>query len=151
MVISVSTAGLPVLVFCNLIMTFDSLLVERGFGLLMYDMRAHGRSTGNFGTWGWLEVNDLNGAADYLMTRQEVDPNRIGAMGFSLGGQITIRGVSENDSIKAILVEDPSPAVLADHPMPQDFLSASYLTFLLFGWFTDCRALLAECHLQPVY
>ena len=103
------------------LMPVASILVKRGFGLLMYDMRAHGRSTGNLGTWGWMEVNDLNGAADYLMTRPEVHPNRIGALGFSLGGQITIRAVTENDSIKAIIAEDPSPAVLADHLMPSGF------------------------------
>jgi pimeloyl-ACP methyl ester carboxylesterase len=103
------------------LMHIASVLAERGFGLLMYDMRAHGRTTGNLGTWGWLEVNDLNGAADYLLTRPEVDQNRIGALGFSLGGQITIRAVAENNSIKAIIAEDPSPAILADHPMPTEF------------------------------
>jgi pimeloyl-ACP methyl ester carboxylesterase len=103
------------------LMHIASVLAERGFGLLMYDMRAHGRSTGDLGTWGWLEVNDLNGAADYLLKRPEVDQNRIGALGFSLGGQITIRAVAENNSIKAIIAEDPSPAILADHPMPTEF------------------------------
>lgn len=66
-------------------------------------------------------MNDLNGAADYLLTRPEVDQNRIGVLGFSLGGQITIRAVAENNSIKAIIAEDPSPAILADHPMPAGF------------------------------
>lgn len=111
------------------LMPVASILAERGFGLLMYDMRAHGRSTGNLGTWGWLEVNDLNGAADYLMTRPEVHPNRIGAMGFSLGGQVTIRAVSENESVKAVLAEDPSPAVLADHPMPTGFSLRKLINF----------------------
>ena len=103
------------------LMHIASVLAERGFGLLMYDMRAHGRSAGNLGTRGWLEVNDLNGAADYLLTRPEVDHNRIGAMGFSLGGQITIRAVAENKSIKAIIAEDPSPATLTDTPIPAGF------------------------------
>lgn len=103
------------------LMHIASVLAEREFGLLMYDMRAHGRSTGNLGTRGWLEVNDLNGAADYLLTRPEVDQNRIGAMGFSLGGQITIRAAAENNSIKAMIAEDPSPATLTDHPIPAWF------------------------------
>ena len=42
-----------------------AMLIEKGFGILMYEMRSHGRSSGNLGTWGWLEVNDLNDAADY--------------------------------------------------------------------------------------
>lgn len=102
-------------------MHIASVLAERGFGLLMYDMRAHGRSTGNLGTRGWLEVNDLNGAADYLLTRPQVNKNKIGAMGFFLGGQITVRAVAENKSIKAMIAEDPSPATLTDHPMLAGF------------------------------
>ena len=42
-------------------------------------------------------------------------------MGFSLGGQITIRAAAENNSIKAMIAEDPSPATLADHPMSPKF------------------------------
>lgn len=103
------------------LMQAASLLIDCGFGVMMYDMRAHGRSTGNLGTWGWLEVNDLTGAVDYLLTRPEVDPNRIGAMGFSLGGQVTIRTAAQNNYLKAVIAEDPAPAVLADHTMPTGF------------------------------
>lgn len=103
------------------LMPAASLLIENGFGVLMYDMRAHGRSTGNLGTWGWLEINDLNGAVDYLLERQDVSQNQIGALGFSLGGQVTIRAAAENTSIRAVIAEDPSPAVLADHPVPEGF------------------------------
>jgi fermentation-respiration switch protein FrsA (DUF1100 family) len=103
------------------LMPAASLLIEDGFGVFMYDMRAHGRSTGNLGTWGWLEVNDLNGAVDYLLERDEVDPNQIGALGFSLGGQVTIRAAAVNPAIRAVIAEDPSPAVLADHPIPEGF------------------------------
>jgi len=45
------------------LMPVASLLLESGYGVLMYDMRCHGRSTGSLGTWGWLETNDLHGAA----------------------------------------------------------------------------------------
>jgi pimeloyl-ACP methyl ester carboxylesterase len=103
------------------LMPAASLLIEKGFGVLMYDMRAHGRSSGNMGTWGWLEINDLNGAVDYLLERQDVAPDQIGAIGFSLGGQVTIRAAAENSSIRAVIAEDPSPAVLADHPIPPGF------------------------------
>jgi pimeloyl-ACP methyl ester carboxylesterase len=103
------------------VMPAAKVLAEKGFGVLIYDLRAHGRSSGNLGTWGWVEVNDLHGAIDYLLSRPDVDPNRIGAMGFSLGGQITIRAAVDNNSIRAVIAEDPSPAVLDDHPMATGF------------------------------
>ncbi|UCD97463.1 MAG: alpha/beta fold hydrolase [Chloroflexota bacterium] len=92
-----------------------SHLLDRGFGVLMYDLRAHGRSPGNISTWGWIEVNDLHGAVDFLQSREEVNPEQIGAMGYSLGGQITIRAAAENEGIRAIIAEDPSPASVDDH------------------------------------
>lgn len=103
------------------LMSAASLLIEDGFGVLMYDMRCHGRSTGSLGTWGWLEINDLNGAVDYLLEKPDVDHDHIGALGFSLGGQITLRAAAENTAIRAVIAEDPSPAVLADHPASEGF------------------------------
>jgi pimeloyl-ACP methyl ester carboxylesterase len=98
-----------------------SILAERGFGLLLYDLRCHGRSAGNLGTWGWQEIYDLLGAVEYLHSRAEIESIKIGAMGFSLGGQITIRAAAINDSIKAVIAEDPAAAVLTDHPMPSGY------------------------------
>lgn len=129
------------------LMHIASVLAERGFGLFMYDMRAHGRSTGNLGTRGWLEVNDLNGAVDYLLTRREVDQNRIGAMGFSLGGQITIRAVAENNSIKAIIAEDPIPATLTDHPMSAGFSFRKLINYP--ALWMDYRILSASSGVSP--
>jgi pimeloyl-ACP methyl ester carboxylesterase len=103
------------------LMPAASLLVEDGFGVLMYDLRAHGRSTGNLGTWGWLEINDLHGAVDFLMERQGINKRLIGALGFSLGGQIALRAAAENPAIRAVIAEDPSPAVLSDHAIPSGF------------------------------
>ncbi len=56
-----------------------------------------------------------------MLSRPDVDPNQIGGLGFSPGWQITIRAAAENNAIKAVSAEDPSPAVLVDHPMPQGF------------------------------
>ena len=103
------------------LMPAASLLLESGFGVLMYDMRCHGRSTGSLGTWGWLETNDLHGAVEFLLERPDVDPGQIGALGFSLGGQVTLRAAAKNPSIRAVIAEDPSPAVLADHPNSDSF------------------------------
>jgi dipeptidyl aminopeptidase/acylaminoacyl peptidase len=53
-------------------------------------MRNRGRSSGDAVTFGALEAPDIISAVDYLMTRSDVDPNRIGAMGLSLGAAATI-------------------------------------------------------------
>jgi pimeloyl-ACP methyl ester carboxylesterase len=93
------------------------LLINHGFGALMFDFRAHGRSAGDLSTWGWLETDDLLGALDALKQRPEVDPTRIGVLGFSLGGQVALRTAPGCERIRAVAAEGPSPAVLADHQL----------------------------------
>lgn len=89
-------------------------LARAGFGVLLYDCRAHGESQGETATRGWLEVNDLLGALAYLESRPDVDPERIGAFGLSVGGQVTIRVAATTGKIKAVATEGTPTATFAD-------------------------------------
>lgn len=97
------------------------ILSGAGFAVLMYDLRGHGRSQGQVSTWGWLEINDLLGAVDYLRRRADVDPMRIGALGFSLGGQISLRAAAQERWIRAVAAEGPPFATLSDHIIAPGF------------------------------
>ncbi len=90
-------------------------LVRAGYGVFMFDLRAHGSSDGNTCTYGRLEANDVAGAVDYLLTRPDVDADKIGALGISLGAQAVLRGALKTDNLRAIVMEGLGPAVLADH------------------------------------
>jgi pimeloyl-ACP methyl ester carboxylesterase len=96
-------------------------LGQCGFGVLLYDLRAHGRSQGGLSTWGWQEVSDLLGAFDYLNTRPEIHTHNIGIYGFSLGGQISLRAAAHERAIRAVVSDGTAPAVLADHAWPDGF------------------------------
>jgi pimeloyl-ACP methyl ester carboxylesterase len=65
------------------------LLSKQGFAVLLYELRGHGRSQADSNTWGWVEINDLLGAVEYLRSRPDLDPERIGAL--FAGGQISLR------------------------------------------------------------
>jgi fermentation-respiration switch protein FrsA (DUF1100 family) len=82
---------------------YADFLVRQGFSVLTYDMRNRGRSSGDAVTFGALEAPDIISAVDYLMTRPDVDPNRIGAMGLSLGAAATILAAAGDSRIKAVL------------------------------------------------
>ncbi len=59
-------------------------LIDHGYGVLMFDLRAHGESGGDqFSIW--QTGRDVQAAADYLKTRSDVQPDRIGALGLSAG------------------------------------------------------------------
>jgi pimeloyl-ACP methyl ester carboxylesterase len=80
-------------------------LARAGFGVLLYDIRTHGESADALSARGWLEANDVLGALTYLQTRPDADPDRIGAYGFSMGGQITLRAAAQSPAIRAVVVD----------------------------------------------
>ncbi|MBN1259954.1 MAG: alpha/beta fold hydrolase [Anaerolineae bacterium] len=90
-------------------------LATKGFGALMFDLRAHGSSEGDTCTAGWREVQDLLGAVDYVRNRPDVDEDKIGVLGLSLGAQIALRSAAQCEVIRGVVAEGPGPAVLADY------------------------------------
>ena len=80
-------------------------LNRAGFSVFTYDMRQRGTSGGDAVTIGALEQTDLVSVVDYLVTRPDVDANRIGALGVSLGASTTILAAAQDPRIKAV-VED---------------------------------------------
>lgn len=80
-----------------------NLLNRAGYSIFMFDFRASGKSEGKYITFGGREVADLEGAMEYLATRQDVDMTRVGALGFSMGGAVAILKSGELP-IKALVV-----------------------------------------------
>ncbi len=91
------------------------LLSRHGYGVLLYDERGSGESSGTR-TFGWLDAADVSLALDYLQNKAQVDPQRIGVLGFSIGGQIALRAASQTDRISAIVAEEPGFARISDAP-----------------------------------
>jgi fermentation-respiration switch protein FrsA (DUF1100 family) len=56
-------------------------------------------------TLGALEWIDLQSAVDYLETRDDVDPERIGAFGLSLGGSVAILAAAKDPRIRAVVAD----------------------------------------------
>jgi pimeloyl-ACP methyl ester carboxylesterase len=96
------------------------ILVRHGYGVLLYDLRGHGESGGDVRAFGWQDVEDVKTALEFLSDYEEVDPNRIGLLGFSIGGQIAIRATAEYEQIKAIIADDPSFVTIDDAPTPSN-------------------------------
>jgi pimeloyl-ACP methyl ester carboxylesterase len=92
-----------------------ALLAEHGFGVLLLDLRAHGESDGDLVSFGG---NDIIAALDYLKTRDDVDSNRIGAMGVSLGGLATIQAAAISQDIKAVVADGSAANAIRDLPRP---------------------------------
>ena len=85
-------------------------LHDAGFHVLMYDVRKHGESEDGPGlvSFGPLEKRDFVGAVAYLRSRPDVDGQRIGSLGVSMGGTIALYGAPDCQPIKAILALQPA-------------------------------------------
>ena len=93
-------------------------LARHGYGVLLYDLRAHGESGGDWRTYGWLDVKDVDAALVFLQNRADLDPERIGILGFSIGGQIALRAAAQSDRLKAVVADDPGFVKIEDAPPP---------------------------------
>jgi uncharacterized protein len=80
-------------------------LADRGYGLLLLDLRAHGDSEGTVSTLGIHEVRDVRSGVRYLQSRPEVDARRIGIFGGSLGGSVAIMSAAEIPELQAVVVD----------------------------------------------
>ncbi|MBU0598216.1 alpha/beta fold hydrolase [Patescibacteria group bacterium] len=81
-----------------------SFLNKRGYNILMFDFRASGESEGKFITFGQMEQYDLEGAVEFLKARHEVEMNKIGLLGFSMGGAVALMKSGDLPQIKAIVI-----------------------------------------------
>lgn len=77
-------------------------LHRAGFSVFTYAMRGCGGSGGSV-TFGALEQQDLISAVDYLTSRSDVDKERIGALGFSMGAGTTVLAAAHDARIKAVV------------------------------------------------
>jgi alpha-beta hydrolase superfamily lysophospholipase len=73
---------------------------RRGFDVLQFDFRAHGRSEGLHVSMGCYERLDLLGAVDLL---QSNGIEKIGVLGFSMGGAVAIGTAAQCPAITAVI------------------------------------------------
>lgn len=99
-----------------------AVLAGHGYGVLLFDARGHGRSGGRAMDFGWYGDRDARAAVSFLLSRPEVDPGRIGAVGLSMGGEEAIGAGAADARIRAVVAEGAVNRVSGD----KAFLSEAY-------------------------
>ncbi len=89
-------------------------LAKHGYGVLVFDRRGEGESEGDPNLFGWQGERDIHAAVAYLQTRPDVDPERIGGVGLSVGGEMMIEAAAESKELKAIVSEGASGRSVRD-------------------------------------
>ena len=80
-----------------------------GYHVLLFDLRNHGESAAHPPvTFGQGEAEDLLGAIAYLQTRPEVDAQRLGAIGFSIGANAILYALTQTEDLRAAIAVQPT-------------------------------------------
>ena len=79
------------------------MLVRHGYGVLVFDRRGEGDSEGDPNALGWAFHRDLEGALRFLRGRADVDDERIGAIGLSVGGEALLEASAKMRGFAAIV------------------------------------------------
>jgi uncharacterized protein len=90
------------------------LLARHGYGVLIFDRRGEGESEGDPNAFGWQGERDIHAAVAFLQRQPDVDPERIGGIGLSVGGEMMIEAAAESSDLKAIVSEGASSRSVRD-------------------------------------
>jgi fermentation-respiration switch protein FrsA (DUF1100 family) len=115
------------------------LVVAAGYAALAYDARGHGRSGGQVNALGWGADPDVAGAVRFLRRQQGVDPDRIAALGLSMGAEEALRAAGDGVPLRGVIADGAGASTLGDMrqassgPLAQVTLSATWLAFRAAG------------------
>ncbi|HZI10740.1 MAG TPA: alpha/beta fold hydrolase [Myxococcus sp.] len=107
------------------------VLKEAGYGVLLFDLRAHGESQGETSTWGDKERLDVQAALEFVRAQPDVDPERVGALGFSIGSAAVAEVAAKDPGVRAVVLLSPFNTL---------WLAAAY-DFRRFGFVSQSGAL----------
>jgi pimeloyl-ACP methyl ester carboxylesterase len=81
------------------------MLVRHGYGVLLFDRRGEGESDGDPNAFGWAADKDMNAAVAFLQQRPDVDRNRIGGIGLSVGAETLLQTAAESRGLNAVVAD----------------------------------------------
>jgi uncharacterized protein len=91
------------------------MLVRHGYGVLLVDARGYDGSEGDPNVFGWDDAKDIDAAVAWLRIRPDVEQDRIGGMGFSVGGEMMLDAAASNAGLRAVISEGAGVRSVREH------------------------------------
>ena len=87
------------------ISAITQLVHDAGYQVMAFDFRGHGESEGRTITYGANERLDVLGAYDYCLSRHDVDPEQLYALGVSMGGSSLLLALPDMPQVHAAIID----------------------------------------------
>ena len=81
------------------------MLARHGYGVLALDLPGNGESEGHSNGLGDNAQPAIDAGLDYLARRPDVDPDRIGGFGLSLGAEVLIQAAAGDLRLRAVVAD----------------------------------------------
>lgn len=98
----------------------SAALSRAGYAVLLVDARGHGKSGGRAMDFGWYGDLDIAAGVDFVSVQPDVLPDRIGVVGFSMGGEQAIGAAAADVRIRAVVAEGATARQAADKAWMSD-------------------------------
>lgn len=107
---------------------------EAGIAQLLFDFAGRGESDGEVISLGPHESEGLRTALDWLARRPDVDPQRLGLAGKSMGGAAAILAAADDPRVRVLVLDSPFADLrqTVDRAFEERHLPASIVTPLVF-------------------
>lgn len=108
--------GAPVVVICHgyrssrsEILTLATSLQQHRYNVFTFNFAGHGESPVGHTSLGYLETQELMAALQMLAMRTDIDTQRIGLWGYSLGSYAVLSAAPQVPAVKAVVVDSAYP------------------------------------------
>ncbi len=93
------------------VLSLASRLRDYGYNIFVYNQRGHGSAGQKISSLGYYETEDLRQAIDKLIQRPEIDFNRIGIYGCSLGAYTALRASQGVPNVRVLVLDSVYPSI----------------------------------------
>lgn len=106
----------------ELYFAMGSVALERGYNVLIFEGPGQGgalRERGLFFRPDWEQV--VTPVVDYALSRQEVDPDKLALLGYSMGGYLAPRAAAFEHRLAALVADPGTFTMISSGPTPEQW------------------------------